>query len=241
MAGVSQEHLNRPDRSIVSFTRRSPRMTASQRAWLDQYAARWLIPFQTGDRTSQVGPQAPLDLAAVFGRVAPLTVEVGCGHGETLVAAAADHPGRDFLGFEVFEAGVGASLGKIAAHGVSNVRLIMGDAVSGLTYLLPPASIDQLWVFFPDPWPKKRHHKRRLIADSFVALACDRLVPGGQLRLATDWDDYAASIAAAVTRNAHLRLTSTERFATRPLTRFETRGLAAGRTIHDFRYDKVIP
>ena len=214
-------------------------MTDSQRAWLDRYADRWVIPVDHGDQASQIAPQPPLDLAAIFGRSGDLVVEVGSGHGETLVAAALARPDCDFLGFEVFEAAIGATLGKIADHGLTNVRLVMGDAVPGLAYLLPPGSIDELWVFFPDPWPKKRHHKRRLVTAGFVELAGERLKPGGRLRLATDWDDYADAMTTVMAQAPGLRLASTDRFATRPITRFERRGLASGRTIHDFQYDKV--
>ena len=241
MAGVSPESSNQPDRTVVSFVRRSPRMTASQRTWLGQYADRWLVPFIPASRANLASPQPPLDLPAIFGRPAPLVVEIGSGHGETLVAAALAQPERDFLGFEVFDAGLGATLGQLAAQDLTNVRLIRGEAVTGLTHLLPPGSITELWVFFPDPWPKKRHHKRRLINPTFTRLASDRLVPGGRLRLATDWDDYADTIAAVMAVVQDFHLTSTERFVTRPLTRFEKRGLTAGRTIHDFSYEKAAP
>jgi len=216
-------------------------MTASQRTWLDQYAAAWTVPFLSADRASQARPQPPLDLPSIFGRSAPVVVEVGSGHGETLAAAAATQPDRDFLGFEVFDAGVGATLGLIAAQGLTNVRLIRCDAVTGLTHLVTADSIAELWVFFPDPWPKKRHRKRRLVNPAFVQLVDEHLTAGGRLRLATDWDDYAEAMAAVMATAPDFRLTSTERFGTRPLTRFEQRGLAAGRVIRDFTYTKLAP
>ena len=223
-------------RSVVSYVRRSPRMTPSQRVSLDAHSSRWVIEVERGEMATAVAPQAPLDLVSAFGRRAPLIVEIGCGHGDALAAGAAAHPQTDFLGFEVFDASIGATLGKIAASGVENVRLVAADAVGGLTHLLAECSVVELWVFFPDPWPKKRHHKRRLVNDAFADLAHRVLAPGGVLRLATDWQSYAEAMAAVFDNDPRFELTSAERFDQRPLTKFETRGINAGRAVQDFAY-----
>ncbi len=241
---VDTSELIRPEtrrqRSIVSYVRRSPRMTASQRVWLDTHGPQWVIEVAHGDLSTSVAPQPPLDLTQVFGRSAPVTIEIGSGHGETLSAAGTAHPERDFLGFEVFEASLAATLGKIAAHGLTNLRLVNADAVSGLTYLIPDQTIGEIWVFFPDPWQKKRHFKRRLVSPSFADLVAAKLVPGGLIRLATDWASYAETISQVFGTDDRFMLTSTERFSTRPLTKFEQRGLAAGRVIHDAAY-RLVP
>jgi len=226
----------RPHRSIVSYVRRSPRMTPSQRVWMDSYAPRWVVEVDHGDLATSVAPQPCLDIAAIFGRTARLVVEIGSGHGETLVAGALAHPEVNFLGFEVFEASIAATLGKIAANELENVRLVCADAVSGLTHLIPNHAIDELWVFFPDPWQKKRHNKRRLISADFADLAAQKLVRGGILRLATDWESYAHHMREVLDNDERFELVGTQRFGTRPVTKFEGRGLEAGREIHDFTY-----
>ncbi len=167
---------------------------------------------------------------------APLTVEIGTGHGETLTRAGAACPERDFLGFEVFEASLAATLGKIAAAGLTNLRLVNADAVTGLTHLIPDRAVAEVWVFFPDPWPKKRHVKRRLVNPGFLDLIAAKLVPGGLIRLATDWPSYAETIREVFGADARFEPAGAERFGLRPLTKFEQRGLAAGRDIHDFAY-----
>ena len=235
----SENPDRRPRRSVVSYVRRSPRMTASQRVWMDAYAPRWVIDVAHGDLATSVAPQPCLDLTAIFGRRAPLVVEIGSGHGETLTAAALSHPEVDFLGFEVFEASIAATLGKIAANSLENVRLVCADAVSGLTHLIPDRSVDEIWVFFPDPWQKKRHNKRRLISPEFADLAAHRLVHGGTLRLATDWESYADHMSEVLGGDERFELVSTERFSTRPVTKFEARGIEAGREIRDFTYRVV--
>jgi tRNA (guanine-N7-)-methyltransferase len=209
-------------------------MTPAQRAWLDAGSPRLVeVPLGPG---LAVAPQPRLDLGELFGRCAPLVVEIGCGHGETLASAASADPGTDFLGFEVHLASVAATLGRLAAAGVSNTRLVVADAVSGLTHLIPDHRLAEIWAFFPDPWPKSRHHKRRLVNPAFLDLAAARLVDGGLVRLATDVDPYAAVMAELFRADPRFALVSTDRFAPRPLTKFEARGLAAGRAIHDFAF-----
>jgi len=226
----------RPRRSIVSYVRRSPRMTPSQRVWMDAYASRWVVDVPHGDLATSVAPGPPLDLDQIFGRQAPLIVEIGSGHGETLAAAATLHPDTNFLGFEVFEASIAATLGKLAAGGIDNVRLVAADAVSGLTWLIPDHSLAEIWVFFPDPWQKKRHHKRRLVSPGFADLAVRKLVSQGILRVATDWESYAETMTDVLGGDPRFELIGTDRFETRPVTKFESRGIAAGRRIHDAAY-----
>ncbi|MDR1513454.1 MAG: tRNA (guanosine(46)-N7)-methyltransferase TrmB, partial [Propionibacteriaceae bacterium] len=222
---------------VKTFVRRGSRMTTSQRHWLDRHGPAYLVDVRREARVTSIPPQPPLDLAAVFGRgTAPLVVEIGSGHGETLAFAAERHPDWDFLGFEVFDAALASTLGKLAAADLKNVRLVAGDGLEGLEHLLPPAAIMELWLFFPDPWHKSRHHKRRLVSQSFADLAASRLRPGGVLRLATDWDDYAAWTRAVLDPHPAFERLDAGRCPDRPETKFEARGRAAGRTIHDLAY-----
>ncbi|MCL1906693.1 MAG: tRNA (guanosine(46)-N7)-methyltransferase TrmB [Propionibacteriaceae bacterium] len=231
--GEDQTH-----RSIVSYVRRSPRMTPSQHRWWQTHSPQWVLQVTSTPRITLIGPQAHLDLEFVFGRGAPLIIEIGCGHGETLIRAAQAHPEVNFLGFEVFEASLATTLGKIASHNLNNIRLICGDAVTGLTHLIPNHAAEEIWVFFPDPWPKARHHKRRLINHDFVDLTKAKLDSTGTLRIATDWENYARSIKETFTGVSGFELVGTTRFALRPLTKFESRGIAAGRAIVDLTYQK---
>ncbi len=226
----------RPSRPIVSYVRRSPRMTPSQRIWLEKYSSRWVVPVTTEAPGATVAPQPRLDPSQVFGREAPLVIEIGSGHGDTLVAAAAAHPETDYLGFEVFEASIARTLGQVAAAGLDNVRLVTADAVSGLDHLIADHRVSEVWIFFPDPWPKKRHWKRRLVGPALLDRLVRILVPGGTVRLATDWDSYAQLIESVFSADPRFTLSGTDRFPTRPLTKFERRGLAAHRRIHDFAY-----
>ncbi|MDR0436069.1 MAG: tRNA (guanosine(46)-N7)-methyltransferase TrmB [Propionibacteriaceae bacterium] len=226
--------------SVVSYIRRSPRMNGSQQASWERNAPRYIVTgLPRATTASQFTTQPPLDLVALFGRDAPLVVEIGVGAGETLTAGATAWPECDFIGFEVYEKVLGSTMSKLAKAELNNVRLIAGDAVSGLEHLLPPESIRELWTFFPDPWQKKRHHKRRLVGPAFAELVLSRLAPGGLWRLATDWDDYATHIHEVLDGHPKLVSVPGARFAVRPMTRFEARGVAAGRTITDFTYRKV--
>ena len=171
-------------------------------------------------------------------------VEIGSGTGESLVTMAAARPEQSVLAFEVYLPGVARTVARLHEEGVENVRLVQGDVVDGLTHLLGPSSIEELWTFFPDPWPKARHHKRRLVDRTFADLVCDRLRPGGLWRLATDWQDYADQLRVVL--DDHPALTNVAgtddgwapRFAERPVTRFEQRGLDAGRTVRDLTYQR---
>lgn len=193
LAGADAE--GRPHRRVTSFVRRGSRLTASrQRAW-DAHASRYVLDVPRDGTDTGVEPAFRLDPAEVFGRSAPLIVEIGSGLGETLAHAAAEHPERDHLGFEVYVPGVAQTLQHLERAGLpGNVRLLVADAQTALPALLPEASVAEAWIFFPDPWHKARHHKRRLVSPSLVADLAQLLVDGGTLRVATDWQDYAARV-----------------------------------------------
>ena len=181
----------RPTREVLSYSRRGSRLTPSQADAWAAHADDWVIPVE------EVG-EPGFVLAERFGRVAPLVVEIGSGVGEAtgvLAAARADH---DVLALEVWLPGVAASLAEVAAAGATNVRFCAVDALWAVEHLVPPGGLAGLWTFFPDPWPKTRHHKRRLVRPSFAALVASRLAPGAEWRLATDWPHYAEQMAAVL-------------------------------------------
>ena len=187
---------------------------------------------------------APLDLAALFGRKSPVVAEIGFGMGETTARIATDSPGTDFLAIEVHSPGVGSLLKRIGEAGLSNVRIIQHDAVDVLRDMVPPDSLAAIHVFFPDPWPKKRHHKRRLLQPGFVELAASRLAPGGLLHVATDWQEYAEHVLTVLSASALLRNTETgfaPRPAHRPETKFERRGLKLGHGVWDLLFTRASP
>ncbi|HEX6873952.1 MAG TPA: tRNA (guanosine(46)-N7)-methyltransferase TrmB [Micromonosporaceae bacterium] len=176
------------------------------------------------------------DLTALFGRTAPVVLEIGSGMGETTITMAAADPARDYLAVEVHRPGIANLLELIAAHGLTNVRVAAGDALDLLRHHLAPASLAAMHVFFPDPWPKVRHHKRRLIRPDHVRLIANRLAPGGTLHCATDWADYAGAMLAVLSADPDLANTVAgyaPRPEHRPTTRFERRGVEAGRDIFD--------
>jgi tRNA (guanine-N7-)-methyltransferase len=179
-----------------------------------------------------VAVDRPLDAAAVYGRSAPLVLEIGSGTGEAAVAMAAADPARDLLAVEVHTPGIATLLLGIEREGLRNVRVVEGDGLQLLADALGRGSLSEVRVFFPDPWPKSRHAKRRLVTPAFAALVADRLRPGGRLRVATDWASYAEQVLQVVDACPDLELAARER-GDRPLTRFERRGLAAGREITD--------
>jgi tRNA (guanine-N7-)-methyltransferase len=166
-------------------------------------------------------------------------VEIGSGVGEALVALAGARPSYDVLAFEVWRPGVAGALWRLEEAGVDNVRLISVDAVWSMRHLFAPGSIAELWTFFPDPWPKKRHHKRRLVQPGFVHDAATALAEGGVWRLATDWAEYADAMRAALDAEPMLTGGVTDRWEERPLTRFERRGLDEGRAVTDLTYRRV--
>lgn len=220
-------------RRIVSFTSRGGRMNAVQKRAFDAYADRWYLESTALGRV--------LDPPAVFGRTAPLVIEIGSGMGESTTAMAAARPDVNLLAIEVYRPGIAQLLHHLGKAAVDTVRVVRADAVSVLETLVPEASVDEIWLFFPDPWPKNRHHKRRIVTDEFVRLVASRLRPGGLFRMATDIEPYAEVMrtvgdAAPTLRNRHDGWASRPEF--RPLTRFETRGLNEGREIFDLEYER---
>ena len=220
-----------PRRGIRSFARRAGRLTPAQRRSLE---ALWPV--------YGIDDWAALDLAHAFGRDAPKVLEVGFGMGDALVTMAVQHPQRDYLGIDVYPPGIGSALRKIAASGVANVRLIRADAAEVLG-TLADQSLDGLLVFFPDPWPKKRHHKRRLIQPDFVGMAFSKLKPGGRLELATDWQPYAEQMLSVIEAHGGFHNTAGKgRFEQRPAeraaTKFERRGAKLGHAIRDLVFER---
>lgn len=211
-----------PRRAIRSFVVRAGRMTPAQRQALERLWPRYGIDL----------PDGALDLDHAFGRRAPRTLEIGFGMGDALLELAEAHPQRDFVGVEVYPPGIGRFLLRVEQAGLRNVRVVCADAVEVLGRHLPPGSLDELLVLFPDPWPKKRHHKRRLVNAAFLALAARALAPGGRLHIATDWADYAQAIAELLAGNADF--TAEADTAARPPTKYERRGERLGHAIVDF-------
>ncbi len=219
-------------REVLSYSRRGSRFTPSQQQAWDAHAEHWVIPDEDVD-------QPGFDLAERFGRTAPLVVEIGCGVGEATGVLAAARPECNVLALEVWRPGVAASLAEVAAAGADNVRFCSVDAVWSLEHLVAPAGLEELWTFFPDPWPKARHHKRRLVQPEFAALVASRLRPGGVWRLATDWAPYAEHMLETLDAEPGLEGGRVERWSDRPVTKFERKGLAVGREITDLLYRRV--
>lgn len=229
----------RPRRPL-SFVRRGGRMTPSQeRAWED-LSPRYLLELPRAHGVTSIAEDAELIPAAVFGREAPLTVEVGSGQGHAIVDAATNHPERDFLAIEVYTAGLARTMIRAGWADVQNLKMIEANAPEILTGALPEGSVDELWVFFPDPWKKARQNKRRLVSEDFIPIATRALRPGGVLRLATDWQHYADQMRAVM--DAAEGFTRdfdgdwAPRFEGRVLTAFEQKGINAGRDIRDLSY-----
>jgi len=213
-------------RHIRSYVLRQGRVSNAQKRAHDTLLPRYGIEYR----------DSPPDLDLIFGRNAPRILEIGCGMGETTVAIAAAQPDNDYIGVEVHTPGVGSLLKQIDATGLGNVRVIRHDAVAVLQHMIAPDSLDGIHIFFPDPWPKKRHHKRRLIQQPFVTLAASRLKPGGYLHAATDWHEYAEQILAVLAAEPLLANTAAgyaARPAYRPRTKFEVRGLKLGHGVWD--------
>ncbi|MGG5751970.1 tRNA (guanosine(46)-N7)-methyltransferase TrmB [Zafaria sp. Z1313] len=186
----------------VSFVRRGSRLHGRRAEAWDRQAERFLVDVPRHHADTSVLAGAEFDPAAVFGRTAPLTVEIGSGLGEAVAAAAEAHPERDFLAVEVYRPGLAQLLLRIEQKGLENVRAVQANAPEVLDVLLGPGSVDELWVFFPDPWHKARHHKRRLVKESFADKAARVLAPGATWRLATDWSDYAEQMRSVLDASA---------------------------------------
>jgi tRNA (guanine-N7-)-methyltransferase len=219
-------------RPIRSFVLRQGRVSNAQRRAHDELLPQFGIPY------------APhlIDLDLAFGRRAPKTLEIGFGMGETTAAIAAQHPENDYLGIEVHTPGVGSLLKRIAELNLINVRIIQHDAVEVLRDMIAPSTFDAVHIFFPDPWPKKRHHKRRLIQPPLISLLCERMKPGAYLHAATDWQEYAGQILAVMSAEPRLVNTSedyTPRPSYRPQTKFETRGLKLGHGVWDIIFRRI--
>jgi tRNA (guanine-N7-)-methyltransferase len=219
-------------REVLTYSRRGSRFTPSQQESWDAHHEAWVIAEDAVDRPG-------FSLAQQFGRSAPVVVEIGSGIGEATAALAAARPDLDVLALEVWRPGVAHTLGLLAEAGASNVRLLGVDAVWSLEHLFSPGSVHELWTFFPDPWPKQRHHKRRLVAPSFARLAASRLRPGGSWRLATDWAEYAETMVEVLDAEPALTGGRVARWADRPVTKFERKGVAVGRQIIDLEYRRT--
>ena len=216
---------------IRSYVLRQGRFSPAQQRAYAELLPRLGIPYGA----------EPLNLREIFGREAPVVLEIGSGMGETTARIAAENPATDYLAVEVHAPGVGSLLKQLAEAGASNVRVIQHDAVEVVRGMIPPASLAGVHVFFPDPWPKKRHHKRRLIQPAFTELLASRLAPGGYLHVATDWQDYAEHVLAVLAATRGLRNTSdayAPRPATRPETKFERRGLKLGHGVWDIVFER---
>jgi tRNA (guanine-N7-)-methyltransferase len=211
---------------IRSFSGRRGHITSGQRAAYDRLLPRYGIAYAP----------APLGLSDVFGRQAPVVLEIGFGMGETTAAIAAARPDLDFLGVEVYPAGVGSLLRLIEEQGLTNLRAIQHDALEVVRDMIAPDTLAGVHVYFPDPWPKARHHKRRLIQPPFVALLASRIRPGGYLHCATDWEHYAQQMLEVLSAEPLLENTAADyapRPEHRPLTKFERRGLRLGHGVWD--------
>ena len=221
-------------RTIRSFVTRSGRITEAQQRALAQLWPKYGIEFATG----------PLAARALYGRDAPRTLEIGFGNGENLAALAQAHPERDFLGVEVHRPGIGRLLLALESRQLANVRVICHDAVEVLAQQIAPQWLQEMLIFFPDPWPKKRHHKRRLVQRDFAQLAAERLAVGGVLRVATDWQPYALEMLATLGGVAQLQnLAADDAFVARPAerqpTRFERRGARLGHEVWDLAFRRT--
>ncbi|MDR5877357.1 tRNA (guanosine(46)-N7)-methyltransferase TrmB [Caballeronia sp. LZ032] len=216
-------------RRIRSFVTRAGRVSIGQQRALDELGPRYVVPY---------APQAA-DWNALFGREAPRVLEIGFGMGATTAEIAATRPGDDFIGVEVHEPGVGALLKLIGEQGLGNIRILQHDAVEVLEHMIAPDSLDGVHIYFPDPWHKARHHKRRLIQPKFVALLVSRMRPGGYLHLATDWQNYAEQMLEVLSAEPALENTAdgyAPRPDFRPVTKFERRGLRLGHGVWDLMF-----
>jgi tRNA (guanine-N7-)-methyltransferase len=228
------EDSNRPHRPIRSFVLREGRLTAGQQRAFETLWPRWGVDFAPG----------PLDLGALFGNDHPVYLEIGFGNGESLAEMARHHPEHNYLGVEVHRPGVGHLLLKLEEYGCRNVRVIRHDAVEVLALMVPPASLTGVYLFFPDPWHKKRHHKRRILNPALLDSLARVLRPGGFLHAATDWEEYAAQMMEVLSADSRRfeNTAGTGRFTPRPpdrpLTRFEQRGQRLGHGVWDLIFSR---
>ena len=220
-------------RPIRSYVLRQGRLTSGQKRAFDQFWPRFGV----------AAGAVPLDMPVLFGNTRPIWLEIGCGNGTALAESAARHPERNFVGIEVHTPGVGHLLQRLADQNSTNVRILHEDALEVLRHRLPDQSLAGICVFFPDPWHKKRHHKRRLVQPGFARIAAQKLQPGGLLHLATDWEPYAEQMLTVLSAEPLLRNTAPEngyvpRPPERPLTRFEQRGQKLGHPVRDLIFQR---
>ena len=232
-AATRNRHGARP-RRIRSFVRRAGRMTSSQERALISLWPTYGLEF-----SNEV-----LDLNEIFGRSAPRVLEIGFGNGETLVQLAQQDPGRDYLGVEVHDPGIGHCLIRAHEAGIGNLRLVAHDAIEVLEEQLAQGCLQRINLYFPDPWPKKRHHKRRIVQPHFLSLCADRLESGGSLHIATDWANYAEHIDEMLEESRQFVLAERREHdgsepLARPRTKFEQRGLRQGHRIWDWRFERI--
>jgi tRNA (guanine-N7-)-methyltransferase len=219
-------------RSIRSYVLRQGRISNAQRRAHTELLPVFGIAFSP----------TPLDLDAAFGRAAPKILEIGFGMGETTAEIAQQHPECDYLGIEVHTPGVGSLLARVAELRLQNIRVVQHDAVEVLQHMIAPGTLDGVHIFFPDPWPKKRHHKRRLLQAPFVALLASKMKRGAVLHACTDWEDYARQMLEVFSAEAALANTATDyadRPDTRPQTKFERRGLSLGHRVWDLMFTRT--
>jgi len=214
-------------RPIRSFVRREGRLTPAQERALNELLPRYQIQSDS----------SALDFGEIFGNQNPVVMEIGFGNGKLLAEQASRHPDYNFIGLEVHRPGVGRLLQQLEKQAISNVRIMSHDAVEVLSTQINPGSLAAIWLFFPDPWPKKRHHKRRIVNNRFLDLTANSLQADGILHMATDWQDYAQHMHSAITDHQQLSLTQKPELRgypfIRPLTHFEQRGQHRGHTITD--------
>jgi len=218
-------------RSIRSFVMRAGRVTTGQARAMEQLGAQYIIPYEP----------KPLDFDRAFGRAAPTVFEIGFGMGEASAHIAQGMPETNFLECEVHPPGVGALLKRIGEMQLANIRIVQHDAVEVLEHMIAPASLAGVHIFFPDPWHKKRHHKRRLVQPPLVRQLASRLAPGGYIHCATDWEEYAVQMLEVLGAEPALKNTAegfAQRPAYRPLTKFENRGLKLGHGVWDVVFRK---
>jgi tRNA (guanine-N7-)-methyltransferase len=216
---------------IRSFVTRAGRLSTAQGRAIEELGPQFLIPYA----------KTPLDIAHTFGRSAPTIFEIGFGMGETTAKIAEGMPEKNFIGVEVHTPGVGSLLKQIGERDLTNLRLIQHDAFEVLTHMIAPQSLAGVHVFFPDPWHKARHNKRRLIQPPLVQLLSSRIVPGGYLHCATDWQEYAEQMLEVLNAEPTLKNTAdgyAPRPDYRPVTKFENRGLKLGHGVWDLVFEK---
>lgn len=229
----------------MSFVRRNGRLAPRHQRALEQHGERFVLDLPRGEAFTSVHPDFVLDTGAVYGRRAPLVVEVGSGQGEAILVAAGARPDVDFLALEVYPPGIARTVLHAGDRDLANLRVAEVNAPDALETMLAPESVTEVWVFFPDPWHKSKHTKRRLVSPDFAKLVARVLVPGGTWRLATDWLPYAAQIKQVLASSSDFEPLDAgtdgvvERFEGRAVTGFEKKAHAAGRVITDFAVRKI--